>query len=353
MAVVLVAFSAYGQEQGDNLSTSINTFDPFGNAGPVDRARREVGLFPSDVARQRTRGYQLLGLRTDTTGLSSTILPGYLSVPRLTTGHSYTLPGLDVPRQYESAFSRYGGFEIRAASRYRAYLPDTISRRQQLILATSMSAPIRRAMWRHGTLTLDRPAVIDRMPAVKDEFPEWSGGTALSDLLYSSSIVDYQSVQRRAWVQFSERSYRLALRSFESARTLAPTDHKSRAGALFCLVFLDSMRAAETVLDELVTREKNDLFAFDIDLRTFCPDESYITPIRLALSRYEQDQDDAGATALRAFVLWYFGEREEARLAALGIARRAPGSPYAGWAAGMSAMINGSSQVAPGVGSGG
>lgn len=309
--------------------------DAYGNARPFYRARRRAGVFQNEVQRDALRGYQLLGRRVEQRGgLIPFVLPGD-ALGRVRGRSRTVVPDLFGPAGsspwHRGAFNRYGGFERRGVRGGAAGPYAALGRRQQLIAATSLNAPVHRAFLRTGT-SPGLPPTVGQVPFAPDEESEAAAAeVVLGQRLHASADVAHKRIRADAWAWFREAEYRRAARAFETAVMLQPLDAESRIGELFCHLSLGATQTAVAVLGELTRRERNP-FLYDLSLTGAYGDVSEARRTRVqAQLRASIAGDNADLRALHALVLWYLGEQGEAVAAASSLVRDLPGTAYADW----------------------
>ncbi|UCC32361.1 MAG: hypothetical protein JSU86_08770, partial [Phycisphaerales bacterium] len=232
---------------------------------------------------------------------------------------------------HRGAFNRYGGFERRGGRGGAAGLYTALGRRQALIAATSLNAPVHRALLRTGP-SAGLPPTVGQVPFAPDEDGDAAApAVMLGQRLHAAPDVAHKRIRADAWAWFREAEYRRAARAFETAVMLQPLDAESRIGELFCHLSLGATRTAVAVLGELTRRERNP-FLYDLSLADAYGDASEARRVRVqAQLRASVAGDNADHRALQALVLWYLGERDEAVAAASSLVRDIPGTAYADW----------------------
>ena len=328
----LVSSTAVAQ-RGPASPTSVT--DAYGNARPFYQARRRVGVFQNQAQRDALRGYQLLGRRLHRRGgLTPFVLPGD-ALGRMRARPRTVAPGLfgtagSLP-WHRGSFNRYGGFGPRAGSGEAAGLHTALSRRQALIAATSLNAPVHRASLRSGA-SVGLPSTVGQVPFVPaEESNAGAPAVMLGQRLRADADVVHKHMQADAWSWFREAEYRRAARAFETAVMLQPLDAESRIGELFCHLSLGATRTAVAVLGELTRRERNP-FLYDLRLADAYGDASEARRVRVESQlRASIAGDNADLRALHALALWFLGEQDEAIAAASSLVRDLPGAGYVDW----------------------
>lgn len=343
--------SARAQQGSVNAST---TLDTYGNARPVHSARRTVGLYSNVSQYERTRGYQSLGRRLrrrgGTVGFS---LPGDLLSRKRSVTYESAIPGLSVSPFERKVFSRYGGFEPRIDPHEPADMAEILGRRRMLIEATSVNAPVRRAMMTHGS-TLGPPAPAE----VEEETPTPAAPLSnptgkpriLEDELRSAVTNSFRASRSEAWAWFKDGAYRRAAGTFESAVIVDAEDGAARIGTIFCYATIDSMRTALALLGQL-NRHIENPFVYDLDVTAKYGDPIQARVVRTESGLFaEANRNTPGVAALHALILWYVGDRDAAFSAAEAMAAKFPKSEYADWPEKMAASgrLSGPSRASQG-----
>ena len=160
----------------------------------------------------------------------------------------------------------YGGFGQHRGTKVPATLDMALRRRPSIIAASSLTAPVRRAMNQFGGSLPPAFMVqnaVTRQPRTLDaEEPAASLSSRISgriDLMRSETTGE-------AWARFEAQEYRRAIRLFQSAVILNPEDLESRVGELFCYLATGRYRTAIAALHGLARRTPNP-FTLDLNLR--------------------------------------------------------------------------------------
>ncbi|MGB2985044.1 MAG: hypothetical protein WBE26_04100 [Phycisphaerae bacterium] len=320
------------------------TFDAYGNVRPFYRARYSVGLFTSEQERDAFRAYQTRRRRVDRRrGVFA--LPGdYFATtlsraqPQWATPPASPVPTIALSPRRHRELGRYGGFDRHPDRAEAAGVSVLFARRHALISATSLNAPVYRAMINTGPAFGVRAATA-RAPFVGREEGEAAEPTAhLDQRLREGVELDHQRVRADGWAWFREGQYRRAARAFESATFLEPSDVESRVGELFCYLSVEATRTAGAVLGELTRRDVNPFLAhLNLTEAYGNAAEAHQVRLRLRLQAYTGG-DNPHLRALYALALWYLGERDEAILVATNLARDFPSRGYVDWPAKMRTM---------------
>ncbi len=323
------------------LSAQISEFDeglltPIDAYGNVQHTLREwralSGIYQNEVQRDILQNYRTFGRGpNERTGFTPFALPGDVWAVALkaasgTPAAPRVRNALSPSKQ--RAFERYGGFGSRRQGSDRT---GVLTRRYGLITGTSLNAPIYRAIAKGGGL-VDVQSSLTRTPFLdEDDEEDLTDAPTLGDLLDRNDAVAQQRVEGEAWALFREERYRRAMRAFESAITLDPSDFESRIGELFCYLSVGASSTSLALLEELVRRDSNP-FQHDLRMTERFGNVSDVYQLRIQGRRWFDAADQsAEANALYIFVLWYLDEREDALRGAESLAKRAPAKPYALW----------------------
>jgi hypothetical protein len=313
--------------------------DAYGNVHSAYPSRRSLNVYQNQTQRRLLGVYQDQGRRLERRG-------GYspFALPADVLGLTQFQPGRSIRSPYQPAgpsatqrriFNRYGGFESEL-NRDEALRIDTIlDRRHELILATSLNAPVHR-VYLQAPATLGLPPQLATTPFVRDEqqTPAESD-VSLGDRLGTQIGLARARVREEGWGWFEDGAYRRAARSFETAALLEPDDSVSRIAALFCQVSLGATQTAVALLREINVRDRNP-FGHDLDIAEAFGDTTEVRRVRASVQLQASIAfGQADLRALYALVLWYLGERTEAVTSADSLARDHPGSPYTHWPAAM------------------
>jgi len=359
--------SALGQvESIAPVSITNTTTDPFGNARGIDIADRPRSLAPEDIAAEGNRGYQVLGRRLSRGG-------GFAGFALPTDILALTHPSLfrNTLSEYESgpiqrdAYQRYGGFDRRSDSALAKDIPTIFARRYALVQATGYHAAVRRSLWRTGPSALglrastaySNPAGVSPVPANVDPALD------LNDVLRVTSESSRLRVRSAAWKALHEGDWHKAARAFDATLTLDPSDSLSRLGAVFCAASAGSQATAAALTGQLARWDDNPL-ALDLSsvipaspgiaddaavkgeaisegrravgLSDFLPSSTDYRALKTRLKAHAAaNADDPDRAALVVLMLWYLGDRAEAKARAVDLRIDFPGSDYADWAAKM------------------
>lgn len=331
--------SSHAQTRAGYNTTS--RADAYGNVRPRYASRRSVGTFQNPTQQKILRTYQTWGRRVDQRGgYSPFSLPG--DVLRTTQFQ----PGRSIRSPYRAAgpsgwqkrvFDRYGGFRSHLGREQALRIDTILDRRHELIMATSLNAPVHRVYLQAPT-SIGLPPSLAATPFVRDERGEPAESvTPFEERLGSEVGLECERVREDAWAWFEDGDYRRAARSFETVSLLEPSDFASRIGGLFCRVSLGATRTAISLLREFNVRDANP-FLHDVNLTEAFGDPAEARRVRATVQLQAGiASDNADVRALHALVLWYLGERDEAVASAVSLARDHPGSAYRNWPSAMHA----------------
>lgn len=313
--------------------TALSPVDAYGNVQPQLREWRSLGgIYQNEIQRDALLNYRTFGRGPDDRrGYLPFSLPGDAWSVALRaasgTGADPSVQSVLTPAK-QRAFERYGGFGRRRQSDDKFGL---LTRRYGLIAGSSLNAPVYRAISKGGGL-VDVRSSLARTPFLHAEDGEVAEeAPTLDDLLDRGDVAARQRSEGEAWALFREGQYRRAMRAFESAITLAPSDFESRIGELFCYLSVGATRTALALLGELVRRDINP-FQHDLRMAERYGNLGDVNLLRIQGRRWADAADQSAETnAIYIFVLWYLDEREDALRAAESLAKRAPAKAYALW----------------------
>lgn len=340
LAACMPSFRASAQTTDASVPTS--TMDGYNNVRPTFSARRSVGLFQNEQQREALRGYQDMGRNRDRRGgFSPFSLPGDRNAgigARLAPGMAGPQPGGSLSAFQRRAFSQYGGFGQRPGRARPGQIATALSRRQTLIAATALNAPVYRAFLRDISGGVRR--TVERTPFVRREESEPADPPSrLDEWLRTSADLAHLQIREKAWAWFRGGRYQRAARAFESASTLEPSDAESRIGELFCHLALRARRTSLAVFAELTSRDDN-VFLHKLteakvrDLTGVFGDAEALRQVRAAAQLGAESGDqDSDVRALSTLALWYLGKHYAAAQAAAELARSSPDTAYADWPA--------------------
>lgn len=347
VVVAVCLWSRTAAAQTTNPYPPMSTVDAYGNVRPHYRDRRSVGLFQNDTQREALRGYQDLDRRVNRRGgFRSFALPSDYRRsrrPRSTIGAGYFQPFGSLSASQRRAFAQYGGFGRRVGSRDPDDISTIFARRQALIAATALNAPLHRAFLDTGagfgirsTLQPQRAGIVQQ-----EETKTATPASSLDQWLRTEVDRLHERVREEARRWFREGHYRRAARVFETITVLEPSDAESRIGQIFCYLLMGQLRTAQAVFGQLNRRDDN-LFLHKLNL-TY-PELASGAHARQLRIQAQLRAGIRGANpdfrALHILVLWYLGKQDEAIQAAIMLDRDSPGLPYADWAAKMQVAKN-------------
>ncbi len=321
--------------------TPTSALDLYGNARPAREERRRLGTYANPLQRRVLGGFQNIGRRVNRRGgLSNYAIPGdVLGVQRLFQGGRFSSGPLGrfslAPSSMTAsrhAFSRYGGFSDRASTD-TGRVGDLLARRQELIAATTVNAPVHRALGQRGTFDpglmsiAATPFVPSEAPVRSDDAPP------IAELLRESVDGHTQRLLRLGWSWFSEQQYGRAYRSFESTLVVDPNNKQAGVGRVFCRLSVGAMRSAMVEVAFLARQPGNPFVQPFVLAEKYQSSDAASHVLFQTRLFAERNATQVVPEALHVYVLWYLGEKEEAlRLAAV-LAKRHPQSPYADWPA--------------------
>jgi len=317
----------------DFVEGPISPVDAYGNVQPILRDWRSLGgVYQNTTQRDILQNYRTFGNGPDDRrGYMPFTLPGDVwAVAKRAASGTSAEPSVRsaISPAKQRAFERYGGFGRR---RQNDNPSGALTRRYGLITASSLNAPVYRAISQNGGL-VDVRSSLARTPFINADVEDGEAeAPTLDDLLDRGDAAAQQRVGGEAWTLFREGQYRQATRAFESAITLEPLDFESRIGEVFCYLSVSATRTALALLGELVRRDINP-FLHDLRMAERYGNVADVNQLRIQGRLWADAADQtAEANAMYLFVLWYLGEREDALRAAESLAKRAPAKAYASW----------------------
>ena len=329
----------------------ISGVDAYGNASNDWRDRRTLGIPNFGAYEGGLRNYGMLEQQSTRRPIYHDVRSAELARTGLGTAESVTNVAWEQQWLLSNVYGTYGGFRQRRPM--DSNLQDILSRRDSLLRATALNAPISRELLLSGVATapgavLPNPeieaATLEAMPP--EPVPDADAGPPLSEQLSHRLDAAYESTLAEAWGEFSDGRYRIAARLFSGAAQLRRDDNGPRIGETFSLLATQQAAAAAASIRQIIN-ERVTLFAADLNVsdRFSSPDEarrvrlmaerSY-TALREAAQKNPSDElraREADAGAVQVFVLWYLGDRAQARASADALQRNFPDTVYATWPA--------------------
>ncbi len=293
-----------------------STTDSYGNARSTYTQRRPVGSFQNEWQQAMSRGYQDFGRRLDRRGgFSLFSLPGDYQRQRLDRlqNPGATAQAILFGHTQEIAQKKYGGFSHRSAAPRTADLTTSLRRRDALITASSLNAPVHRALrMTPGSGTMN--SAMGQTPFLKPFDPlEASSQPTVQQQLHLGVEVAHDRIRREAWDWFRMGQYRRAARAFDAAVQIDSTDTRSRIGEFFSYLSLGSIRTAQVVLRSL-NRQTTDPFLFDLNIPDSFRDAKELQRVRTQVALLAGPViKNPQQHAMQALALWYMGAYDEAR----------------------------------------
>lgn len=242
-----------------------------------------------------------------------------------------TLPGAEsvLPRAYQM----YGGFESRSGFTFGT-VAQSLQRRQALLQATALNAPVRRALAKNTAYTSPR-LQIEAVPFVTEQSTDETGEPVSIDIGLQAKVdQSREALRAEAWALFDEGEHQRAARAFATAASLSIGNEQleCRVGELFCHAATGAMRTAEACVNEILVRVDNpfvlaDELAMADRFRSASDAGDLVIQARLFASR---NPADPVAAALHVVALWYMGRYDEALVAAAPLSRESSGR-FARW----------------------
>jgi len=261
--------------------------------------------------------------------------------PRSLVGFSLAPSGATASR---FAFRRYGGFSARSAIDPER-VDDLLARRQELIAATTVNAPVHRALGERGSFDPGLMS-IGTTPFVPSEVALGADdGLPIAELLRESADGHSRRLLRQGWSWFAEKRYGRAYQSFESTLTVDPDNRHASVGRIFSRLSAGAMRSAMVEL-AFFSRHADNPFVRPLALaeKYHSRDDTFQILFQTRLFA-EHNASLAGPQALYVYVLWYLDDTKEAARLAEGLSKRHPQSPFVRWPSQMRASLVASPEV--------
>lgn len=345
IAILMVVISSPTMGQSTSNNAPISPFDFYGNARATNPNRRNINIFQNDTQLDTLRGYQYRGRRENRRGgVTPFAFPGdrvrQATIPLLSRKNT---PGTTrLLNQYHSSmqqlFNQYGGFGPRRGEPAIGDVFKALSRRQELIRATSLNAPVRRALWQRGS-SLSLRTTIEQTPFIDDIDQDDESMITLDQRLLSQVNYSHQHLRQEAWGWFRDGEYRRAIRAFETTMLLESGDLESYIGTLFSHLSLGAAQSAFILLHQLHIRNMNP-FQNDRSMTNRFGREVEAHQIRLLVESWtENNRDNPDYSAMQALVRWYLDDRDGAIVALQSTKNNKTRSPYQDWLTKMQAAV--------------
>ena len=349
--------------QNDRYGGFTSRVDAYGNAEVGFDDRRVLEVYQNQVQRNALERYQEFGRRPERRGeyspfsFPNDVFQG--ARPRWL----YQRPTTALTLADERTFSRFGGFGDRLGQRYGGDISTILSRRNELLRATSQTAPVRRAMMQHGMSaalperlrstpflpgsTIDVTTSETHEPVVdtpeRVESPDRQGqiqgtqgvetGISLTERLQSHAEASQVSAKRDAWTWFQAGEFRRAVRGFDAASALDRTDLEPQLGRFFAYAAVGAYTSALTQL-RFMSRHADQPFIRSMNLRDKFPSAQAARDFGLQVQLQTQTSGDTPLlVVMHAITLWYLGEREEAQRALNGVEKALASTVFRHWPA--------------------
>jgi len=311
-----------------------STTDSYGNVRPTYTDRRPVGSFQSEWQQAQSRGYQDFGRRLDRRGgFSLFSLPGDYPRQRL---NGLQILGQTAQTSFfgigqEVAQKKYGGFSRRLAAPRSADLTTSLRRREALITASALNAPVHHAL-RMMRGSAVRTSAISQTPFLKpNQQPTPGAERTVQEQLRLGVEVAHDRMSREAWDWFRMGHYRRAARAFDAAVQIDSEDIRSRIGEFFSYISLGSIRTAQVVLRSL-NRQTTNPFLFDLNISDFFRDAKEVQRVRAQIALLVGPTiTNPERHAMKALALWHMGAFDEARALVKRIVRDTQDQRYTLW----------------------
>lgn len=258
-----------------------------------------------------------------------------------------TVPGTDslLPRTYQM----YGGFESRRGFGFGT-VAQSLQRRQGLLQATSLNAPVRRALAKNTAYASPR-LQIETVPFVLEPQTEPASEPLSIDIGLQAKVDQSREAMRaEAWALFDDGDHQRAARAFATAASLSTGNEQleCRVGEMFSHAAAGALRTAEACVREILGRFGDpfvlaDELAIGGRFQSASDAGDLVIQARLFASR---NSADPTAAALHVIALWYLGRYDEALVAAAPLSRE-PSGRFAQWPQLMRAARSAPSAVNP------
>lgn len=341
IVVIAMGLSTPTLAQRSVNSNPISPYDRYGNARAINPIRRPIGLFQNNTQRDRLRSYQFLNRRqSQRGGVSPFAIPADRAL-RASTASVFssgitlgtTRPVTRRTTDNQQSFSRFGGFGARTGGVQIGDATLAFTRKKNLIQATSLNAPVRRAFWENG-ISMGLRTSVEKTPYQPHDPRDQSNETkrpTLDEKLVRLVTVSHTRSKEQAWGWFSDGEYRRAIRSFETAIALESKDVESHIGLLFSYLSLRATQTTFAVLRAIHRREVNP-FEYDMIITNRFHDPNDVQRLIFQLrTQAQRHADHPDIFALYAFMLWFTGDRDEAVNVMGGDDRKETRSPYDDW----------------------
>lgn len=380
LGVALCAWSTFANAanaQNDRYGGFTSRVDLYGNAEVGFDDRRVLEVYQNQVQRNALERYQEFGRRPENRGgYEPFAFPNDMFIGSRPPRWLYQRPTTAFTPADERTFSRYGGFGDRVGIRYGGDIASILSRRNELLRATSLNAPVRRAMMERGgssflpdrlrstpffpgsnidvttdtttPLPADGPAAVepgDQKPSSIPQPPPTE--ISLTERLQSNAESSRAAALNEAWSWFKGGEFRRALRSFDVAASINRTDLEPQVGRFFCYAALGSFSSALTQL-RFVSQRIPQPFVTTINVRAKFATPDLARDFGLQIQLQTQSGGDSPLlVALQAFTLWHLGEYDEAQRTLNGVEKSLGGTIFRDWPVKMREARAAMSQPAP------
>lgn len=346
IAMIILVITSPTMGQTTSNIAPISPFDFYGNARATNPNRRNINLFQNNTQRNTLQGYQYRGRRQNRRGgVNPFALPGdrvlQATTPLLSRQRN---PGTtrivnQYPASLQQIYNQYGGFGPRRGEPAIGDALNALTRRQDLILATSLNAPVRRALWQRGT-SLSLRTTVEQTPFNDVSDQDDKDMITLDQRLLGQVNYSHQHLRQQAWGWFHDGEYRRSMHAFETAIILESGDLESYIGTLFSHLSLGATQSAFLLLHQLHIRDMNP-FQDNLSMTNRFGHEASMRQIQLMVQAWtENNRDNPDFYAMQALVSWYLDDRNGAIVALQNTKNNYTRSPYQDWLTKMQTAIS-------------
>lgn len=332
-SVGALAFMAAGAAAQSPDYSPVTSFDAYGNARHrwVDRNSfgtspiyRPATTSPINTLLQTRRSAARQGF-----GFNEAAATYGLSGRPIKTARSGWQDGRGgLPR----SFQLYGGFGERSET--GGNIGSALARKRALIQATSLVAPVHRAMIRNSSFGDPLQMAVEHPFLDQPTEPiEGAKHVPLEELLTKDADSVFERSMDEGWGAFAEGQYRLAARSFEAAATIKPDKVEPSIGQVFCYAAVGAMKTATAVLPQIAASRGNFFsIAGEMDMGSRFARAAEVADVSIQTRLHAAENPaDVNAAALNVIVQWFLGRKGEAQAAASAMSRTFPTSTFANW----------------------
>lgn len=309
---------------------------PIGQPRSLTDPRRAARLdyYQQQASRFRRNPFRVGALHDPIAGVQATMARFRSGQPIYPSGQNDALLGAISLEQME-AFRSYGGFgERRKLEARPGDLNEALQRRNDLVEATSLYAPVVRANLENASVAGLRASLeLAPLPQLTRPLPESAEIDPPTLVEKFSRRIDsaYERKLEEAWFYFRDGDYRKAVHSFKAAAGLGDESLECELGQLFCNVSMGAPRTAVAVLAR-IARDHENPFLYELDVAGRYGRRVDVDILK-ARARFQATatRDNPALLALSTMVFWYLGEVEEARSTVSALRTEGRGTVFAKW----------------------